>query len=149
MGILPVILAGNPHCPDDEEPPFTRLMLMTFDGVGAANGTNQEFARSYGQCRDVNANAEKAFQFFESFGIDMTIPRRDPFRHLSLDQYQFRAYFVDHPSSRALMGTFYEFGEYLNAPIHRSFWRMLLFTDVNGPRGLIKSGSFLYFGLLR
>lgn len=148
MGIIPIILMATPDCPDDKQPPFTRTILITFYGTGAGNATRQDFARSYGGCCDVNASGEKVLQYFESFGINMTIPRQDPFKHHFLEEYQFESYVVEHPTSRALTSSFFEYGEYLNAPVHRSFWDLWLHADVNGPRGLLKRGVYQY-GFLR
>lgn len=124
-------------------------MLITFDGVSAEHGDYESFARVYGSCGNVTQYAQKALDFFESFGINTTAARQDPFKFMNFGDYDFSARFIVHPTSRALMGTFYEYGEYLDAPVYRTFWRYRIYADLNGPRGPLKTGTELYYGVLR
>lgn len=112
-------LAASEDCEDKNKmPDFNRVITYTYDGPGSPIGTEEDFERVLGSCAEVEDFSNDIFNFFSSFGFDTSDPSLRRKRMFTSPSFNISHRFTEHPSSRAILGSFYEFGEYLDSIVY-------------------------------
>lgn len=107
----------------DRSPEFYRVITYTYDGPTSVVGTKEDFMRIIGSCADIDTFSENMLDFFSSFRFDTSNSnlRQKPFTFYTDRNFNITYLYNEHVSSRAILGSFYEFGEYLDSPVFDAF----------------------------
>lgn len=129
---------------------FKRILLTQFKGVSNVVGNESTIASTIGPCLSADDHAEKMFNYFETFGIDLRSYRESPFRPYESDKFRIVPHVVSPATSyKVTMSSLNGYAQIVNLPIKFADWQLAAKSDLSGPGGEIPAGYQVRIGTMR
>lgn len=146
-------LSASEDCEDDVRlvASFNRVLTVTYDGPSSPLATEDDFKRVLSPCSDMDDFLNDMLKYFSSLGLDVSDPNIKQYPSYFSPQFNITYRVNEHSSNRVILGSFYDFGEYMDSKIHLANVDLVFNSDVtsmNGERNF-NAGSFLIYGNMR